>query len=203
MLDDVHELDEPRCIAVIEMLSADVPDRMQLAIAGRTWPARSIARLRSEGAVLEVGPKDRAMSEREISAPPDGHGAGVFPEPSVAALTRATEGWPAGVYLAALSWRDEADASAVAVTVSGDDRYLTEYFWSEFLSQRSAEEVRFLEESAVLDTMSGPLCDAVLGRVGSGGTTLHSSELGEPAPRAARPAPVLVPVSRAVPRICS
>ena len=44
---------------------------------------------------------------------------------------------------------------------------MMEYFWSEFLSQRSPEDVRFLEETAVLDRMSGPLCDAVLGRVGS------------------------------------
>ena len=156
VLDNVDMLDNPHCVNAIEVLSADVPDRMQVALAGRSWPGRSLARMRSDGSVLEVGPKDLTMNERETAQLLTGMGVDVR-QPAIAALTLATEGWPVGVYLAALSWREGADDSPVAPRFSGDDRFMTEYFWSEFLSQRSAEDVRFLEETAALDRMSGPL----------------------------------------------
>ena len=122
--------------------------------------------MRSDGSVLEVGPKDLTMNDRETALLLKGMGLTVT-RPTVAALTLATEGWPVGVYLAALSWREGVDDSLVAPKFSGDDQFMMEYFWSEFLSLRSPEDVRFLEETAVLDRMSGPLCDAVLERAGS------------------------------------
>ncbi|HEV2952299.1 MAG TPA: AAA family ATPase, partial [Actinomycetota bacterium] len=166
VLDDVHVVHNLHCMRAIEMLSTDVPAKMQVALAGRSWPGRSFARMRSDGSVLEVGSRDLTMDERETTRLLTGMGVEVT-QPTVAALTLVTEGWPVGVYLAALSWRDGVDDFLVAPKFSGDDRFMTEYFWSEFLSQRSAEDVRFLEETAALDRMSGPLCDAVLGRVGS------------------------------------
>ena len=166
VLDNVNALHDLRCVDVIEMLSGDVPAKMQVALAGRSWPGRSLARMRSDGAVLEVGPRDLTMNERETALILKGMGLHVR-RPSVAALTLATEGWPVGVYLAGLSWREGVGDSVVAPKFSGDDQFMMEYFWSEFLSDRSPEDVRFLEETAVLDRMSGPLCDAVLGREGS------------------------------------
>ena len=166
VLDNVNMLNNPHCINAIEVLSADVPDRMQVALAGRSWPARSLARMRPEGSVLEVGPRDLTMNERETAQLLTGMGVEV-PHATVAALTLATEGWPVGVYLAALSWREGAGDALAAQRFSGNDRFMTEYFWSEFLSQQSTEDVRFLEETAALDRMSGPLCDAVLERTGS------------------------------------
>jgi LuxR family transcriptional regulator, maltose regulon positive regulatory protein len=166
VLDNVNAVHNLHCVRAIEMLSTDVPAKMQVALAGRSWPGRSFARVRSDGSVLEVGSRDLTMDERETAQLLTGMGVEVA-EPTVAALTLATEGWPVGVYLAALSWRDGVDDSLAAPEFSGDDRFMTEYLWSEFLSQRSAEDVRFLEETAALDRMSGPLCDAVLGRAGS------------------------------------
>jgi LuxR family transcriptional regulator, maltose regulon positive regulatory protein len=166
VLDNVNVLHSLHCVKAIEMLSTDVPARMQVALAGRSWPGRSFARMRSDGSVLEVGPKDLTMNDRETGLVLKGMELNVT-QPTVAALTLATEGWPVGVYLAALSWRDGVADSLVAPKFSGHDRFMTEYLWSEFLSQRSAEDVRFLEETAVLDRMSGPLCDAVLERAGS------------------------------------
>ena len=166
VLDNVNMLNNPHCINAIEVLSADVPDRMQVALAGRSWPTRSLARMRPEGSVLEVGPRDLTMNERETAQLLTGMGVEV-PHATVAALTLATEGWPVGVYLAALSWREGAGDALAAQRFSGNDRFMTEYFWSEFLSQQSTEDVRFLEETAALDRMSGPLCDAVLERTGS------------------------------------
>ena len=145
VLDNVNVLHNLHCVKAIEMLSTDVPPRMQVALAGRSWPGRSFARMRSAGAVLEVGPKDLTMNDRETGLLLKGMGLTVA-RPAVAALTLATEGWPVGVYLAALSWREGPDDRLVAARFSGDDRFMMEYFWSEFLSQRSPEDVRFLED---------------------------------------------------------
>jgi LuxR family maltose regulon positive regulatory protein len=178
VLDDVHVLHNTQCIDALDMLFADVPDKMQVALGGRSWRARSIPRLRSEGSLLEIGPRDLAMDDGETELLVTGLGLDVTPS-MAAALTLATEGWPVGIYLAGVSWKEGADASDVGVSVQGDDRFMTEYFWSEFLSQHSSEDVRFLEETAVLDRMSGPLCDAALGRTGSAETLrfLESSNL--------------------------
>ena len=165
-LDNVSALHNLHCVKAIEMLSTDVPAKMQVALAGRSWPGRSFARMRSDGSVLEVGPRDLTMNNRETALLLKGMGLNVT-RPTVAALTLATEGWPVGVYLAALSWREGVDDSRAAPKFSGDEQFMMEYFWSEFLSLRSPEDVRFLEETAVLDRMSGPLCDAVLGQAGS------------------------------------
>lgn len=164
VLDAVDILHNPHCVEAIELLFADVPDKMQLVLAGRGWPARSLARMRSEGSVFEIGPKDLAMDDRETALLLLGMGLDVG-DSKVADLKLATEGWPVGIHLAALSWMESADNSLEEL--SGDDHFLMEYFWSEFLSKRSSEDVRFLEETAVLDRVSGPFCDAVLERVGS------------------------------------
>ena len=166
VLDNVNVLHNLHCVRAIEVLTADVPDKMQVVLAGRGWRSAALARLRSDGLVLEVGPKDLTMNDRETAEILADMGLDV-PSPTVSALTRATEGWPVGVYLAALSWREGADDPLVAAKFSGDDHFMMEYFWSEFLSELSAEDVHFLEETAVLDRMSGPLCDAVLEREGS------------------------------------
>ncbi len=178
VLDNVNVLHNRQCVKAIDVLTADVPDKMQVALAGRSWPAHSLARMRSDGSVLEVGPKDLTMNDRETAQILSGMGLDVT-QPTVAALTLATEGWPVGVYLAALSWGEDADDPLVAAKFSGDDHFMMEYFWSEFLSQRSPEDLRFLEETAVLDRMSGPLCDAVLEREGSADVlrSLESADL--------------------------
>ncbi len=166
VLDNVDVLHNLHCVKAIDVLTADLPDKVQVALAGRSWPASSLARMRSDGSVLEVGPKDLTMNDRETAQILSSMGLNVT-KPTVAALTQATEGWAVGVYLAALSWGERVDDSLEAATFSGDDRFMMEYFWSEFLSQLSPEDVRFLEETAVLDRMSGPLCDVVLEREGS------------------------------------
>ena len=85
---------------------------------------------------------------------------------AVAPLVRRTEGWPAGVYLAALSVRGAVRRDRRA-GIAGSDKFIVDYFREEVLTRESADTVRFLLRTAVLDEMSGPLCDAVLGHSGS------------------------------------
>ena len=81
-----------------------------------------------------------------------------------AAVTERTEGWPVGLHLAALIAQDGAED---VVTISGDDRYVADYLYGEALSRQPEELQQFLRRTAVLDELSGPLCDAVLDDQGS------------------------------------
>ena len=78
-------------------------------------------------------------------------------------VTERTEGWPVGIYLAALIARDAAARAAI----SGDDRYVADYLYRESSMRLPEDDQRFLRRTAVLDQLSGPLCDAVLGDTGA------------------------------------
>ena len=88
-------------------------------------------------------------------------------EDDVAVLHQRTEGWPAGLYLAALYLREGGPPGTAAVSFGGDDRLVSEYMQSEFLERISQRDRVFLTRTAVLERMCGPLCDAVLERPGS------------------------------------
>ena len=93
-------------------------------------------------------------------------GAGVeLPESRTDELVQRTEGWPAGLYLAALAMRDGSPAEGF--TFTGDDRLMGDYLRSELLTRVSSSQASFFMRTSVLDRMSGPLCDAVLGGKGS------------------------------------
>ena len=88
----------------------------------------------------------------------------------VAELHRRTEGWPAGLYLAALYLREGGSLGNAAVSFGGDDRLVSEYMESEFLARISQRQRVFLTRTAVLERMSGPLCEAVLELPGAAAT---------------------------------
>ncbi len=90
-----------------------------------------------------------------------------LPDDRVAELTEQTEGWPAGLYLAALSIRARGHGAKGVTTFSGSDRLVSDYLRSELLAHLSADLRRFLTRTSVLERMSGPLCDAVLEERGS------------------------------------
>ena len=90
-----------------------------------------------------------------------------LPDEEIAELTEHTEGWPAGLYLAALSIRARGVRAEGAATFSGSDRLVSDYLRSELLAHLSVDDVRFLTRSAVLDRITGPLCDATLEMSGS------------------------------------
>src|SRR4029078_6993859 len=96
--------------------------------------------------------------------------AGLEPEDAeINELLERTEGWPAGLYLTALAARAEREDGdgEDALAVSGTDRYIAEYFRCEYLSTLDGDRLTFLRRTSVLETMSGPLCDAVLERKGA------------------------------------
>ena len=166
VLDDLHAVANPSCLDVLAALFEYVPSGSQIAVASREEPALPLARWRAQGSVQEIGVGDLRLDEREAKRLLEA--AGVELDASeLSELTERTEGWPAGLYLAALSM--QAGAPSERAGFSGDDRFVTEYFRFELLSRLPAAEAQFLKYTSVLDRMSGGLCDAVL-------ATTHSAD---------------------------
>ena len=166
VLDDVHALHNSECRAALSVLADHVPGGSRLVLAGRAEPPLRIARLRAEGKILEVGPGDLSLTGEEASALLRNVDL-ILGEDDVAELHRRTEGWPAGLYLAALYLKEGGPFAGAAVSFGGDDRLVSEYVESEFLARISRQHRTFLTRTAVLERMSGPQCDAVLDMSGS------------------------------------
>ena len=166
VLDDVHALYNSQCRAALSVLADHVPGGSRLVFAGRAEPPLPIARLRAEGKILEVGPGDLSLTREEASWLLRNADL-TLGEDDVAELHRRTEGWPAGLYLAALYLKEGGPFADAAVSFGGDDRLVSEYLESEFLARISRRHRTFLTRTAVLERMCGPLCDAVLGMSGS------------------------------------
>jgi LuxR family transcriptional regulator, maltose regulon positive regulatory protein len=160
VLDDVHVLHDRECRAALSVLADHVPGGSRLVLAGRAEPPLRMARLRAEGKVTEIGAGDLAMTRDDAAALLRAVGV-VLSEDEVAALYRQAEGWPAGLYLAALYLR-EGGLLADALSFSGADRLVSEYVEAELLERISARQRVFLTRTAVLTRICGPLCEAVL-----------------------------------------
>ena len=166
VLDDVHVLRNFECRSALSVLADHVPDGSQLAFVGRAQPPLRVARLRAEGMILEIGPDDLSLTRDEASSLLRSAGLALT-EDDMAELHERTEGWPAGLYLAALYLREGGPLASAAVSFGGDDRLVSDYMESEFLSRISLRQRAFLTRTAVLERMCGPLCDAVLDVAGS------------------------------------
>jgi len=169
VLDDVHLLHNRECRGALSVLADHVPGGSRLVLAGRNEPPLRIARLRAEGRVLEIGPGDLMLS-REEAASLLRSAEVALGEDDVAALHQRTEGWPVGLYLAALYLREGGPLGTAAVSFGGADRLVSEYMESEFLARISRRHRVFLTRTAVLGRMCGPLCGAVLELPGSAAT---------------------------------
>ena len=166
VLDDLHLLDSPVCLDAIAALARHVPDGSQLALSSRGHPALRFGALRARGLALEISPNELSMDEAEARQLLSAAGLELA-DGEVAELTEHTEGWSAGLYLAALSAKAGGTGIKGLTAFRGDDRFVADYLVSELLSRLPREELRFLTRTAILESMSGPLCDAVLEEGGS------------------------------------
>jgi LuxR family maltose regulon positive regulatory protein len=167
VLDDVHLLRNSECRAALSVLADHVPAGSRLALAGRAEPPLRVARLRAEGKITEIGPDDLSLTRDEASSLLRAAEVALGDD-KVAELHQRTEGWPVGLYLAALYLREGGTLAGAVASFGGGDRLVSEYVESEFLARISARDRVFLTRTAVLERMSGPLCEAVLELPGSG-----------------------------------
>ena len=166
VLDDVHSLRNPESLRPLGSIAESVPEGSKLALATRDEPAISLGRLRAQRLLLELHAEDLAMTPEEGSALLERAGLELDPR-SVEALIKRTEGWPAGLYLAALALTAQHDVDQAVERLLGDDRFIADYLRDEFLAGLPDSDLEFLTRTSILDRLSGSLCDAVLERDGS------------------------------------
>jgi LuxR family transcriptional regulator, maltose regulon positive regulatory protein len=178
VVDDLHLLDHTACLDAIASLARHVRDGSQLALSARGRPALPLGSLRARGLAREVGPDELRLDEAEAGRLLSAAGLDLE-EAEVAELTAHTEGWSAGLYLAALSAKATGAGTNGPTAFRGDDSFLADYLRSELLARLPPGELRFLTRTSILVRMSGPLCDAVLDASGSAAEleSLESSNL--------------------------
>jgi LuxR family transcriptional regulator, maltose regulon positive regulatory protein len=165
VLDNLELLANQECLDAVAEVAMRLPSGSQLALASRARPALPEALSRPRGRLLEIGPDELAMDEREARALL-AHAGVRLSDAMVAELLERTDGWPVGLYLASfgLAGEDQLDR---ARTIAGNGHPPGLQPSLALLSRLSEPTVAFLTRTAVLDQLSGPLCDAVLQVSGS------------------------------------
>ena len=163
VLDDYHAIESRAIHTALAFFIDHLPPRMHLAIATRADPPVPLARLRARGELSEVRADDlRFTSEEAGTFLKQVMGLHIPPE-HIAELEERTEGWVAGLQLAALAMRDHADLSGFIASFTGSNRHVVDYLAEEVLGQQREEVRDFLLQTSILDRMCGPLCNAVTG----------------------------------------
>ncbi|HEV3485454.1 MAG TPA: LuxR C-terminal-related transcriptional regulator [Vicinamibacterales bacterium] len=167
ILDDYHVIDAVPVHSQLTFLLDHLPRRMRLVIASRSEPPLALPRFRARGELTELRAADLRFTLDEATAFLNKVMAlGVSPN-DTALLERRTEGWIAGLKLAALSLKGRNDVRGFVDAFSGDNRYIADYLVEEVLQSEPDHIRRFLLGTAILDRMNGALCDAVMGGAGS------------------------------------
>jgi LuxR family maltose regulon positive regulatory protein len=167
VLDDYHLVEAPPVHESVAFLLDRLPPGLRLVLSSRADPPLPLARLRGRGQLAELRAADLRFTLAETAAFLREVTGLDLPAASVAALQDRTEGWAAGVQLAALALRGHADPAGFIATFAGSHRYVLDYLTGEVLAGQPQQVLRFLLRTSVLDRLCGPLCDAVTGRTGS------------------------------------
>ncbi|MGZ3602510.1 MAG: LuxR C-terminal-related transcriptional regulator, partial [Ktedonobacterales bacterium] len=151
----------------LEFLLEHIPAALHLVLATRADPSLPLTRLRVQGKIAELHAADLRFSPDEASRFMSETMHIVLPPDQLAQLNERTEGWVAGLQLAALSLRDQASIPDRVADLSSTPRYIAEYLIDEVLERQPPDVQTFLLQTAMLERLSGPLCDAVTGRTDS------------------------------------
>ncbi len=163
VLDDYHIIDSKPVDNVLSFLLEHLPPQMHLVIASREDPHLPMSRLRARGQLTEIRGADLRFTPAE-SAEFLNRVMGLnLSAEDITALETRTEGWIAGLQLAALSMLGTKDVSAFIREFAGDHRYIVDYLVEEVLQSQPESIRRFLLQTAILDRLNGSLCDAVTG----------------------------------------
>jgi LuxR family transcriptional regulator, maltose regulon positive regulatory protein len=176
VLDDVHVLHDQRVWEGLEFLLTYLPPSLRLVLGARADPALPVARLRARGQLTEIRAADLRFTAEESAAMITSVGGVRLPPTELGHLLDRTEGWAVGLQLAALALRGSDDPRSTVARLRGDDRHVLDYLGTEVLDRLDAGQRDLLVRTSVLDRLSGPLCDAVLGRTGSDELLRHAED---------------------------
>jgi LuxR family transcriptional regulator, maltose regulon positive regulatory protein len=164
VLDDYHLIDSDQIHAIVAFLLERLPSNVHLLIASRIDPPLPLARLRARGQIAEIDAADLSFAREEaVAFLKDTMGLNLSDE-YVTALEERTEGWIAGLQLAALSMRDREDIPGFVRAFSGSHRDVLDFLTEEVLERQSAWIRSFLLETSILERLTGDLCDMVTNR---------------------------------------
>jgi LuxR family maltose regulon positive regulatory protein len=177
VLDDFHAVRDPMLIADLEAVLEHAPERLRLVVATRMDPSLRLERLRLTGRLSEIRARDLAFTLDETRELSRELGLAIRSD-DVTTLWRRTEGWAAGLRLAALSLRDHPDPHAFIQGFAGDDRALSDYLITEVISSQQPETLDFLKRTAIADRLTGDLANALTDDTG-GDRTLAAMARGD------------------------
>jgi LuxR family transcriptional regulator, maltose regulon positive regulatory protein len=162
VLDDYHVIDARAVDNALTFLLEHLPPRMHLLISGREDPHLPLARLRARGQLSELRATDLRFTSSEAAEFLNRVMGLRLSEEDIAALETRTEGWIAGLQLAAISMQGHKDATSFIESFTGSHRFVLDYLVEEVLEQQPESVQTFLLRTSILDRLCGPLCDAVL-----------------------------------------
>ncbi len=177
VLDDYHVIAAKAVDIALTYLVEHLPPQMHLVIATREDPDLPLARLRARGHLTELRAADLRFTASEAAAFLNQVMGLSLSAADIAALEDRTEGWIAGLQLAALSMQGHQDVPGFIRAFAGDHRYIVDYLVEEVLQRQPVPVRSFLLQTAILDRLHGPLCDAVTGQ-GEGNARLEALERG-------------------------
>src|SRR2546421_9323286 len=177
VLDDYHVIEAKAIDQALTYLVEHLPPQMHLVIATREDPQLPLARLRARGHLTELRATDLRFTPSEAAGfLNQGMGLNLSAE-DIARLSTRTEGWIAGLQLAAISMQGQQDTTSFITSFTGSHHFVLDYLVEEVLQQQPESIQTFLLRTSILDRLCGPLCDAVLlTPSGSGQATLESIE---------------------------
>ncbi|MGE5747861.1 MAG: LuxR C-terminal-related transcriptional regulator [Solirubrobacterales bacterium] len=162
VIDDLHELDSSEALASLHLFGARLPARLRLVLASREEPRLGLHRLRLAGRLTEIRDPDLRFSLEEARELLEASGI-ELPEEALVLLHERTEGWAAGLRLAAISLARHPDPERFVSEFSGSERTVAGYLMAEVLDRQPPEVRELLLRTSILDRVSGPLADFLTG----------------------------------------
>jgi LuxR family maltose regulon positive regulatory protein len=162
VLDDFHTLEDSVILQRMDFFLKHSPPNLHLIIASRSEPEWDLAFLRAKGRVLELGMDDLRFTGEEVVQYIQQAIGRELPQETIQALEERTDGWITSLQMAALSLKDQADPATLLANLEGKSHYLSDFLAEEVLDHQPGEIRQFLLRSSILETLSGPLCEAVV-----------------------------------------
>jgi LuxR family maltose regulon positive regulatory protein len=199
VLDDYHVIKAQSIHHALTFLLEHLPPHpgpggqcqgMHMVITCRADPPLPLARWRGRGQLTELREADLRFTTEEIALFFNEISELNLSAAQVQALENRTEGWITGLHLAALSMQGHEDLTGFINGFTGSHRYILDYLTDEVLSRQPEEVQRFLFQTSILDRLSGPLCDVVVGRGASEQESRAENDLSSPPPSPSSPRPI-------------
>ena len=162
VIDDLHELQADEAVHQVELLLGSAPPQLRLVLLTRRDLRLGLHRLRVEGELTEIRGEDLRFSLKESRALLEAAGARVSDD-ALESLVGTTEGWAAGLRLAAMSLASDPNPERFAASFSGRERAVADYLLAEVLERQPKEVTRMLLRTSILERLSGPLADRLTG----------------------------------------